>query len=378
MTIRRRHVLGRLRSSWVDVAWVIFVGLNLAAMRLLPAWQTVPFLVIWVSLTMIYGFRMWRLQPTIMTLAAVTLATGGVIGVQVLQGQEEGEYLIEVPLIAMMFLVMVWHGRRRLATMAENLRLLEQQRRFIQDASHELGTPITVALGHTQLIQQAASDPVIADDARVVADELLRLRRLAARLLLLASTGGPDFLDLAPVEVNPLLVDGLNRWRQTPRRWSERLGAEATVLGDRDRLALALDALIENAVAHTDVDGRIELSTRLEGTSVVLGVADSGSGIPAAELGRIFDRFARVDPHRNRKAGGVGLGLAIVKAIAQAHHGSVRAHSRLGQGSLFEVVLPQSAARRAGPGRRWRPAGPASTHLEPEHTEPAGTPNAQP
>jgi two-component system OmpR family sensor kinase len=297
MTIRRRRGrrrgLRRLRSSWVDIAWVLFVGLNLVAMRLLPAWQTVPFLVIWVSLTVIYGFRMWRLQPTIMTLAAVTVATGGVIGVQVLQGQEEGQYLVEVPLIAMMFLVMVWHGRRRLAVMGENLRLLEQQRRFIQDASHELGTPITVALGHAQLIEQAATDPEVASDARVVADELLRLRRLAARLPLLASAGSPDFLDLAPVEVNPLMVDTLNRWNQTPRRWSHRLAAEATVPADRDRLALAVDALIENAVAHTDVDGRIELSTRLEDTSVVLGVADSGGGIPAAELERIFDRFAR-------------------------------------------------------------------------------------
>jgi signal transduction histidine kinase len=351
MMIRRSQALRRLRSSWVDIAWVVFVGGNLAAMRLLPAWQTIPFLIIWVSLTVIYGFRMWRLQPTIMTLAAVTVATGGVIGVQVLQGQEEGQYLVEVPLIAMMFLVMVWHGRRRLAALDENLRLLEQQRRFIQDASHELGT-----------------DPVIAEDARIAADELLRLRRLTARLLLLASAGSPDFLHLAPVEVNPLVVDALNRWNHTPRRWSHRLEAETTVLGDRDQLAMALDALIENAVAHTDVDGPIELSTRLEGTSVVLGVADSGCGIPPSELERIFDRFARVDPHRNRKAGGVGLGLAIVKAIAEAHHGSIRAHSTLGQGSRFEVLLPRATARRAGPGPRRRQAGPPSAHLEPEPT----------
>jgi signal transduction histidine kinase len=176
MWIRPDRALGWLRSSWVDVAWVAFVGGNLAAMRLLPAWQTIPFLIIWVSLTVVYGFRMWRLQPTIMTLAAVTLATGGVIGVQVLQGQEEGQYLVEVPLIAMMFLVMVWHGRRRLAAMEErlaamaeiervseeNLRLLAQQHRFLQDASHELGTPITVALGHAELIEQAAADPVVA------------------------------------------------------------------------------------------------------------------------------------------------------------------------------------------------------------------------
>jgi signal transduction histidine kinase len=116
------------------------------------------------------GFRLWRLQPTILTLAAVTLATGGVIGVQVLHGQQDVDYLAEVPLIALMFLVMVWHGRRRLTAMqerltameqvqrvsGENLRLLEQQRQFLQDASHELGTPITVAMGHAELIEQAA------------------------------------------------------------------------------------------------------------------------------------------------------------------------------------------------------------------------------
>ena len=352
------RVLRWLRTSWVDIAWVAFVGLNLAAMRLLPAWQTVPFLTIWVSLTAIYGFRLWRLQPTIMTLAAVTLATGGVIGVQVLQGQEEGQYLAEVPLVAMMFLVMVWHGRRRLAALeearkaaAENLRLLEQQRRFIQDASHELGTPITVALGHAQLIGQAATDPGIAEDARVVADELLRLGRLAERMLLLASVGSPGFLQVAPLGVEALVADAFDRWSQTPRRWSLGVAAvdEATVLGDRDRLALALDALIENAVAHTDVGDGIEVSARLEGVNVVLGVADSGPGILPSELERIFDRFARVDAHRNREAGGFGLGLAVVKAIAEAHHGSVRVRSTQGQGSVFELLLPELVERPWAP-----------------------------
>jgi two-component system OmpR family sensor kinase len=386
----RDRALQWCRWSWVDIAWVGFVGVNLAAMRLLPAWQTVPFLAIWVSLTAIYGFRLWRLQPTILTLAAVTLATGGVIGVQVASGQEDGEYLAEVPLIALMFLVMVWHGRRRLAAMEErlaamaevqrvsqeNLRLLEQQRRFLRDASHELGTPITVALGHAELIERAVTNPVVAQDARVVEDELLRLRRLASRMLLLASAGSPDFLHLAPVEVEPLVVDALGRWSHTPRRWTQ--GAEdvdeATVLGDRDRLALAMDALIENAVAHTDVDDRVTVSARLEAATVVLGVADSGCGIPAAQLERIFDRFARVDQHRNRAAGGVGLGLAIVKAIAEAHHGSVRAQSTLGQGSVFEVVLPQSTARPApGP----RPAGWSLGPTESERAEPATAPTTQ-
>jgi signal transduction histidine kinase len=111
---------------------------------------------------------------------------------------------------------------------------------------------------------------VVAEDARVVQDELLRLRRLAARVLLLASAGSPDFLHLAPVAVEPLVVDTLGRWSHTPRRWWQGAVAETTVLGDHDRLALALDALLENAVAHTDVGDRIEVSARLEDAHVVL------------------------------------------------------------------------------------------------------------
>src|SRR6516162_3483523 len=357
------------RPSWLDLAWVAFVAINLLAMRLVPAWQTVPFLAIWVSLTVIYGFRLWRIQPTMLTLAAVTIATGGIIGVQVLKGQQDADYLAEVPLIALMFLVMVWHGRRRLAATTErlaameevqrvsqeNLRLLMQQRRFLQDASHELGTPITVALGHAELIERAVTNPVVAEDARVVTDELMRLRRLSTRLLLLASAEGPDFLHLTPVPVESVVVEALDRWGHTPRRW--RLGpvAEATVLGDSDRLAVALDALVENAVAHTAVGDRIEVSARLEDGGVVLAVADSGCGIQDADLQRIFQRFARAEPHRSRPSGGLGLGLAIVQAIAEAHGGSVSVESTFGHGSEFEVYLPLAPAA-AAPTDRVSPA----------------------
>ena len=355
------HAIRWGRSSWVDIAWVVFVMLNLVAMRVLPEWQTVPFLAIWVSLTVVYGFRLWKIQPTILTIAAVTIATGGIIGVQVLRGQQDLDYLAEVPLIALMFLVMVWHGRRRLSATEErlaameevqrvsqeNLRLLKQQRRFFQDASHELGTPITVALGHAELIERAVTNPTVAEDARVVADELMRLRRLATRMLLLASAEGPDFLHLTPVAVESVVVDALDRWGHTPRRWRLGTVAEATVLGDSDRLAVALDALLENAVAHTTVGDRIEVSARVEGGHVVLAVADTGTGIAAADLERIFQRFGRAEPHRSRQTGGLGLGLAIVQAIAEAHGGSVRVQSTFGHGSVFEILLP--VARDAVP-----------------------------
>jgi signal transduction histidine kinase len=375
----RRLALGRglrwARSSWVDIAWAVFVGVNLAAMRAMGAWSTIPFLVIWVSLTLVYGLRMWRLQPAILTVAVVTLASGGIIGAQVADGQQEADYLVEVPMVAVMFLAMVWHGRRRQAALeerlaameevqrisGENLRLLEQQRLFLLDASHELGTPITVALGHAELIEQAVTDKVVAGDARVVAGELARLRRLASRLLLLASAGSPGFLDLAPVQVDAVVIDALDRWGYTPRRW--RLGemAEVTALGDRDRLAVALDALLENAIAHTQTDDRIELSARIEDGHAVLTVTDSGCGIPEADLERIFGRFARARPYRSREAGGFGLGLPIAAAIAEAHHGSVRVRSAVGDGSAFELLIPATPVP-APPGMT-EPAGPPPGRL---------------
>ena len=298
----------------------------------------------------------WRLGSAVLTVSVVSLTTGGLIGWQVLRGEQDGDYLAEVPLLAVMFVIVVWHARRRMAAMEEikrvsehNLVLLDQQRRFLQDVSHELGTPITIALGHAELITHAATDQMIAKDARVAVDELLRMRRLANRLVLLASTDSPDFLHLVPVDAAELLVEILHRWSQTPRRWSLGTLPEASVQGDEDRLTLALDALIENAIDHTDADGLIELSARCEGEQIILAVADSGCGIPAADIGRIFGRFSRIDTGRSRETGGFGLGLAVVKAIAEAHQGSVAVHSTVGQGSVFELVLPASLAR-LGPG----------------------------
>jgi signal transduction histidine kinase len=350
--MRRDRILHLARASWVDIALVVFIGLNLLLMRLLPAWQTVPFLIIWLSLTAIYGFRLWHLGSTLLTAGTLMLATGGLIGWQVLRGKQDADYLAEVPLIALMFVVMVWHSRRRAAAMNEikrvsehNSRLLDQQRQFLQDASHELRTPITVALGHAELIEKAATDQAIAKDARVAVDELLRLRRLTSRLLLLAATDGPDFLSLAPVNVADLILESVHRWSHTPRRWSLGPLAEATVQADEDRLTLALDALIENAVHHTDVNGRIELSASRGDDGVILAVTDSGPGIPEAEISRIFGRFSRVDAGRSRTtADGFGLGLAVVKAIAEAHHGAVEVRSTVGKGSTFELQLPMSNA----------------------------------
>jgi signal transduction histidine kinase len=346
-----RQIRRLARTYRVDLAWVAFVLLNLLAMQLIIEWQTIPFLIIWISLTAVYGWRLWRFGSALVTVLVVTLATGGLIGWQVLRGEQDGDYLAEVPLLALLFVVMIWHSRRRLAAMEEmkrvsehNLVLLDQQRQFLQDASHELGTPIAIALGHAELIERAATDQTIAADARIAVDELLRMRRLTSRMLLLASTDGPASLHLAAVDVEEIVVEALRRWSHISRSWTLGALEETWVRGDADRLTLALDALIENAVDHTETDGRIELGARRDGSAVVITVADEGSGIPATEVDRIFSRFSRIDAGRNRATGGFGLGLAIVQAITHAHQGTVNVRSTVGKGSVFEVRLPASMA----------------------------------
>ncbi len=318
------------RLHWIDVAWIAFAVANLAGMFVFAEWETVPFHFIWVSLTLLYGFRVWALRRTMVTLVAV-----------------------------MMFVAMVWHARRRASAMEQtqrmyeaNSRLLERERQFIQDASHELRTPITVALGHAELIQKGADDALVAEDANVVVDELMRLRRLAERLLLLAASEHPHFLRRSRLDVESTVVDTVRRWTPVERRWVLGELEEATVDADPDRLALALDALIENAVKHTGPEDSVTFSVRHRDGMVVIGVADTGTGISPSDLSRIFDRFARPDPGRSREGGGVGLGLAIVKTVAEAHGGWVAVRSDPGKGSVFELAVPISGRPAASESAR--------------------------
>lgn len=343
----RDRVMASDRLRWFDGAWALLSVANLAAMLVFPRRETVPFHLIWVTLTILYGFRVWRIRPTLVVLSAVVATTALFIWIDVFRGQLPLDEITEVPLMAAMFLAMVWHAHHRLAAMAEtervstaNLRLLERERRFVQDASHELRTPITVALGHAELIQRSAKDLTVIEDAAVIADELMRLRRLADRLLLLAGTEDPEFVHPAPVDLETIVVEAVRRWTATPRRWLLGGTEEATVIADADRLEVALDALIENAANHTTEMDTIEVAIRRHGSRAVISVRDTGEGIPASDLDHIFDRFARADPGRSRHTGGFGLGLSIVRAIVDAHGGEVHVSSAIGVGTTFEIFLP--------------------------------------
>jgi signal transduction histidine kinase len=329
----------------LDAAWAVFTAVNLLAIVAFPGWETVPFHFIWISFTLLYGFRAWPTRPTIAVLALVMVTTATTIGLNVYRGQALPAQLTTVPLMAAMFVAIVWHARRKLAAenrsrlvSEENARLLATQRRFLQDASHQLRTPITIALGHAELLAGGIAGRQESDDIQVVLGELNRLRRIAERLLVIAAAEDPEFLHPEPVALDSFTMEILRRWRPTAdRSWQLGRLDKATIQADRERLGLAVDALLENAVRHTATGGVIKMSVMKTGAGARMIVADAGQGIPAESLQRIFDRFRSGDSGPPR---GTGLGLALVRAVARAHGGDIIVRSRPNQGSEFELVLP--------------------------------------
>jgi two-component system sensor histidine kinase SenX3 len=118
---------------------------------------------------------------------------------------------------------------------------------------------------------------------------------------------------------------------------------DVLIRGDRDLLVRALVNLLDNAIQYTRPGGRIDVTMAKADARVEVTVADTGMGIPANELLRIFERFYRVDKARSRALGGTGLGLAIVKHVAERHGGSIRVVSEEGRGSAFTLSLPVAA-----------------------------------
>jgi signal transduction histidine kinase len=340
------------RNGVIDAAWMVFSLVNLDLIVMYPGWETIPFHFIWISLTLTYGFRTWRLGPTLWVLGLVMLLTAVGIAVAVRQGREPPAEISEVPLMAMVFLAMVWHARRRLAAegsyqliAGQIARMLADQRQFLQDAAHQLRTPITIALGHAELLAGAlASDQQEGADVAVVIGELTQLRRISDRLLMIAAAADPAFLHPEPVALDELVTELLRRWRPAADRcWRIGTLESVTVRADRERLALALDALIENAIRHTCSDDAIQLAVigGLDGPARVV-VTDTGTGIAANQLPFIFDRFRTGDHGRSR---GTGLGLPLVAAVAAAHGGTVNVRSEPGEGCEFELLVPLADER---------------------------------
>jgi signal transduction histidine kinase len=346
-TVRARQLrLARrlVRPEWrPELAFGGFFLVGVGFMIAVPRWQGVPFHLIWAAVTILYAYRQWSPRATAALLAFVCTVTGGLVAVGGEGARARLLELADLPMMALMFLVMVRVVHQRSEALRRVCRASDREREFVRDASHQLRTPITIARGHVEMLARgdadAEADP--AGDAAIVLGELTRLQRISDRLVLLASAEHPAFLMLESVRLDELLEDAATRWTPVADRiWLVDAEADGTVLVDRARIDCALDTLIENAIKATEPGSAIALRASARGDAPVLAVADRGVGVAPEHRERIFERFARGSTSEGGTWGGTGLGLPLVRAIADAHGGTAVLVEPPDGWTTFELRLP--------------------------------------
>ena len=230
-------------------------------------------------------------------------------------------------------------------TFARLERAFSQQASFTADAAHELRTPVTVTLMHSQNgLAASCCEPEHQKAFSACARSAQRMRRLVDSLLQLARLdAGAEPLEKAPADLARVAQEAVEMIQPLANEAGiilETMLAPAACRGDAGRLGQVVNNLLSNALEHTPRGGTLRVQTVRAGAFARLVVADSGSGISAAHLPHIFDRFYRGDTSRAASAQHAGLGLSICRAIVEAHGGTIHAASVPGQGATFTVQLP--------------------------------------
>ena len=228
---------------------------------------------------------------------------------------------------------------------------VEEKRRFVADASHELRTPIAVMRSELEVSLRSRQIP---PEARSVlestVEEVERMGRMVENLLTLARLDeGKLQLVRAPLDLRDMaerVAGELQPLAATNGISLTVEGDSATTVGDRDRLSQVVTNLVDNAIKYSGRGGEVRVSVWNAGSDVGITVSDSGPGIPSEALPRVFDRFFRQDSARTRRSSGAGLGLAICRQIVEAHRGRIWVQSEVGMGSAFSLALPRSTSKR--------------------------------
>lgn len=217
------------------------------------------------------------------------------------------------------------------------------QRHFINDAGHELRTPITIIRGHLELLGDDPEEQ--RETLELVLDELDRMNRFVDDLLLLAKAERPNFLTLESVEIGAFTEELYAKGKAlADRDWRLESRGSGRIVIDRQRITQAMMNLAQNATQHTTDGDVIELGSAVTEGNAHFWVRDTGQGIALADQQRIFERFARA-ADRRRQSEGAGLGLSIVRAIIEAHGGQVEVYSQLNAGSTFTIIIPLAPTR---------------------------------
>ncbi len=228
----------------------------------------------------------------------------------------------------------------------------QHNRRFLDDASHELRTPLTVLRGELEALNRESVPGRFRDTVASLLDEVERLARLVENLFALSRLdAGRPTTEWCRINLTQLATATAEQMRLLAEDRGLRLESDSPlqvlvrqpvwVEGDPSRLKQVIVNLLDNAFNYTPRGGAVGIVVRGTSDEAILEVWDTGIGIPAEALPRVFDRFFRVDPSRNRSDGGSGIGLSIVKAICSAHRGRVEVLSTVGKGSQFSLRLPR-------------------------------------
>jgi signal transduction histidine kinase len=244
---------------------------------------------------------------------------------------------------------------------SELARAANLRRQMTADIAHELRTPISIIVGHADAVHDGVLPPSL-ENFEIVRDEAGRLDKLVEDLRTLSrADAGELSLDRQPVTPGKLLARAaaVHRHRARQQRIELRTDLEPdlpAVEMDADRMMQVLSNLVDNALRYTPEGGEILLSAGLADEALEIGVRDSGPGVAGEELERIFDRFYRTDPSRQREAGGSGLGLAIARSIVEKHGGRVWAESGPGAGLTIRIRLPVSGREAESPRGKRKPS----------------------
>ena len=224
-------------------------------------------------------------------------------------------------------------------------RSYNSQKQFVSDASHELRTPIAVIQGYINMLQRWGKDDqeILEEGISAISQETASMKELVESLLFLARHDKKTLM-LEMEVFDPLeVMSELNREAKmlsTAHEFALEPAENALINGDKGMIKQLMRVLVDNAIKYTPEGGKITLGMRNEGKQCVLSVTDTGTGIAAEELTRVFDRFYRCDSARKAQSGGHGLGLSIARIIAVAHGGKIRVRSKVGVGTTFSVLLP--------------------------------------
>ncbi|MGZ9165493.1 MAG: sensor histidine kinase [Anaerolineales bacterium] len=260
----------------------------------------------------------------------------------------EGDLSQQVPIRSNDELGELAQAFNRMST--ELARSTNTRKQMTADIAHELRTPLSLILGHAEAVHDGVLQPT-RENFEIIREEATRLEHLVNDLRILSlADAGELTINLQPIEPQRLLQEVASLYQYQTQRKNITLDLDIaaplpTIEVDPGRMTQVLTNILDNALRHTSEGGQIILAAKQGQNQIEISLQDSGPGITEQDANRIFDRFYRTDPSRQREEGGSGLGLAIARSIVQAHGGQIRAESEPGKGLKIIITLPKESNR---------------------------------